>query len=353
MFRTIIIIFCILSCGLAFSATYPMPKPGNDIIGENFTAKAQAGDTLGSLGLRYGMSLHEMLEANPDLKMSTRLRKGQEVYVPAQFILPPFRDGIVVNMAELRLYYFPPGGEYVMTFPVAMGRDEWRTPTVTTKVVSKEADPVWHVPESIRTYTLEHKGELLPEEVLPGPDNPLGPFVLYLGKTGYLIHGNNSPTSIGKFVSSGCIRMKNTDIETLFNLVNIGTTVRVVHIPNKLGWFNGKLYLESQMPVDLPDEPVSDLNYTSIDGQLQNMLDKKVAVINWDKVRQTVAEHRGVPQLIGRAEDWQSSAGGKERRPPQAVSDDVMNSSSESNNNEADTEKGADITDLSQPAEEH
>lgn len=302
MFKTIMAVFCLFILSLpTAAATYNMPKPGNDIVGHVYTVKAESGDTLAKIGLRYGMSLHEMLEANPDINMGTTLRAGRKVIIPGQFILPPYRDGIVVNMAELRLYYFTADGKYVMTFPVAMGRDQWRTPTVTTKVIQKVADPVWHVPESVRAYTLEHSGELLPEKVLPGPDNPLGPYALYLGKSGYLIHGNNSPTSIGKFVSSGCIRMNNQDISTLYQLVNVGTPVRIIHTPYKLGWYNGKLYLESQLPVVLPDELPSDLNQASVAQAIDTLLNKEAAHVDWDAVNQTVKDHLGIPELVGTA----------------------------------------------------
>lgn len=287
---------------LSFATTYRLPEPGNDIVGRIYLTRAVSGDTLSSVGLRNGMSLHEMMEANPRIQMNTKLRVGQKIVVPAQFILPKYREGIVVNMAELRLYYFPAGSQYVMTFPVAMGRDQWRTPTVTTKVISKERDPVWNVPESIRAYTLENKGELLPERVMPGPDNPLGHFALHLGENGYLIHGNNDPSSIGKFVSSGCIRMRNQDVETLFTIVPIGTPVHIVHYPYKLGWFNGDLYLEAQVPVELPDD-VSDLNATSVGSMIEEELRTHHAVIDWPALKRATQEHLGIPELVGSSTD--------------------------------------------------
>lgn len=298
--RWFIFLLLILCPILGFSAIYPLPASGNDIIGHVFTAKAQIGDTLGSIGLRYGMSLHEMMEANPGISMNNKLRAGQKITIPAEFILPPFRSGIVVNMAELRMYYFPPGGKYVMTFPVAMGRDQWRTPTIATKVVSKEQDPVWRVPDSIREWTFENKGELLPEEVPPGPDNPLGPYALHLAANGYLIHGNNSATSIGKFVSSGCIRMNNADITTLFNIVKIGTPVYIIHYPYKAGWYNGDLYLEAQVPVALEQEP-SGLNQISLQEVIDSELRLTPGVVDWSVAQQIANQHNGVPQIIGKA----------------------------------------------------
>lgn len=310
---------------IASAATYPLPAPGNDVIGEVFVVKAPFGQTLETLGLQYGLSSHQMREANPRINPTALLRAGQKIVVPAQFILPKFREGIVINMAELRLYYFPAGGRYVMTFPVAMGRDQWRTPIVITKVVSKEADPVWNVPKSIQATRLAEAGEVLPDAVPPGPDNPLGPYAIHLGKPGYLIHGNNDPNSIGKFVSSGCIRMKNSDITTLYQTVPVGTPVKIIHYPYKLGWFNGDLYLQAQIPVDLPDLE-SDLNNVSVENAVLAVLKTRPAQIDWDRVRRTTEDHLGIPELIGRGNAQLGHA--NEARPPLPIENDMYTENS-------------------------
>ncbi len=294
----ILLSFSLIFICKAFAIAYPLPASGNDIVGENYYVKAERGDTLASLGLRYGMSYHEMTEANPNINSSSIIT-GRKVLIPAQFILPPYRHGIVVNLAELRMYYFPGNGT-VMTFPVAMGRDQWRTPTVSTTITWKEKDPVWHVPESIRSYTLEAGHKLLPDQVGPGPENPLGHFALHLGAEGYLIHGNNAPNSIGKYVSSGCIRMKNADIETLFSMVKVGTPVHVIHYPTKIGWQNGVLYQESQIPVEIPDNS-SDLNVTSLTEEVNRGVGIHNAYIDWDAVNKVAKQHLGIPEPIGEA----------------------------------------------------
>lgn len=288
---------CLFFCN-AIAATYPLPAEGNDIVGENYYVKAERGETLASVGLRYGMSYHEMMEANPNIN-STAVISGRKVLIPAQFILPSYRKGIVVNLTELRLYYFPGNGT-VLTFPVAMGRDQWRTPAVSTTVTWKEKDPTWNVPESIRIYTLEAGNKLLPKTVPPGPDNPLGHYALHLGAEGYLIHGNNAPNTIGKYVSSGCIRMKNADIETLFNDVKVGTPVRIIHYPTKVGWNNGVLYQESQIPVDISDSP-SDLNVMSLREAVERGVGIKNAYIDWNEVNKVAKKHLGIPEPIGEA----------------------------------------------------
>ena len=344
-------IFFIAFPSVVLATTYPLPKHGNDIIGHVFTAQAQPGDTIGSLGLRYGMSLHEMMEANPGTNISTTLRSGQKVIVPAQFILPKYRKGIVINMAELRMYYFPSGGKYVMTFPVAMGRDQWRTPTTMTSVISKERNPVWNVPDSIRAYTLESSGKVLPKAVQSGPDNPLGKYALHLGAAGYLIHGNNVPSSIGKFVSSGCIRMNNADIKTLFNIVPVGTPVYIIHHPIKVGWFNGQLYLEAQQPVQTNQE-ASALNNTSIEDAVESALNGKAAYINWSAANHAAEKHTGIPQLIGQATTQQAI--NYEAAPPLPIQTSMDNTSDDAVDDDTITTASAEeklfaapVTDLS------
>jgi L,D-transpeptidase ErfK/SrfK len=313
MLKLIWLFLLLIIPSLAFPATYPLPKNGNDIIGEIYTVNAEPGYNLGSLGLRYGMSLHEMMEANPGIGMNANLGRSRKVVVPAQFILPKYRKGIVVNMAELRMFYFPAGGKYVMTFPVAMGRDQWRTPTVSTSVTYKEKDPVWNVPKSIRAWTLEAGNKLLPESVPPGPKNPLGHYALHLAADGYLIHGNNSPTSIGKFVSSGCIRMKNEDIKTLFSLVTVGTPVHIVHQPYMVGWFNNQLYIKAQKPVAL-DEEASEMNETSLEGAVTLGEKNKTAEVDWSAAERAAKQQNGIPQPIGQSA--MQSASNDETQPP-------------------------------------
>ncbi|MGB6976055.1 MAG: L,D-transpeptidase family protein, partial [Gammaproteobacteria bacterium] len=129
-----------------FSATFPMPPAGNDVVGEVFVTQAQRGEDLDDVGKRFGMSMHEMMEANPGMQPYSRLRAGKKVVVPAQFVLPPYRKGIVINLAELRIYYFTRDGKQVVTYPVGLGRDEWRTPLTATTVIGKTTNPVWNVP---------------------------------------------------------------------------------------------------------------------------------------------------------------------------------------------------------------
>jgi L,D-transpeptidase ErfK/SrfK len=285
----------------AFSATYPLPKNGDDVIGKVYTVRASSNDTLGSLGLRHGMSLHEMIQANPGIDENEYLTDKQEIIIPAQFILPPYRNGIVVNISSLRLFYFPPPGKYVMTFPVGLGREEKRTPVLKSVIIYKQRSPTLWLTQETRDNALRDYKILLPLTVPSGPENPLGYFALHMATPGYLIHGNNAPSTIGTYVSSGCVRMKNSDIETLYQLVAPLTPVYFIHHPYMAGWSNGNLYLKAQMPMELSDGP-SELNEVSYKHVIAKATKNRKTNIDWVTAARTAKQQTGIPQIIGHDE---------------------------------------------------
>lgn len=277
--------------------TLPLPRLGDDIIGAIQTVVAQPGDTLAKIGERYEIGAQEMREANYHDYPKGRIKAGDKIIVPTQFILPPIREGIVINLPELRLYYFPPDSQEVVTFPVAIGRVNWQTPIMLTHVVAKQKDPVWIVPKSIKEYTLRTKGRLLPDIMPAGPHNPLGKYKLQLAAPGYLIHGTNEPSSIGNRVSSGCIRMPAQGIEILYNEVAIETPVYILNNPIKAGWLDKQLYIEVQWPLN--DYPaISDEKGTSLKAVVDKALTGHTATIDWEHAEQIVNERLGVPRLI-------------------------------------------------------
>ena len=291
-----LVCFLPISC---LSITFSIP-PGNDVVGNIIYARAQKGDSLTKIGTRYGIGKHEMLAANPTLRRK-RLKPGQTVTVPQLFILPPraYRRGIVINISELRLYFFPSGGRRVMTYPVALGRSGWRTPTMKTKVKRKKANPTWYVPKSIRQHNYRKTGRWLPHAVPSGPRNPLGYYALYLGKPRYLIHGNNNPSSIGTLASSGCIRLHNRDIEELFHAVNPGSPVTIIHHAYKAGWRGGTLYLEAHKPIS-HNEYANALNHTLPEDVITRAtLYTKRFNIRWPNVNKVLKQVTGIPEAIG------------------------------------------------------
>ena len=179
---------------------------------------------------------------------------GTAVRLPSQVILPAApRSGVVINVPEMRMYYYPEGESVVHTWPISIGRVGWETPLGKTSIVRKKVGPTWYPPESIRE---EHalRGDILPRVVRPGPDNPLGSHALYLGFPEYLIHGTNKPYSIGMRVSHGCVRMYPEHIVEVFDLVKPGTPVTLVHQEIKVGWRGDKLYLEVHPNIGVPEE---------------------------------------------------------------------------------------------------
>jgi L,D-transpeptidase ErfK/SrfK len=222
------------------------------------------------------------------------------VNIPKQYILPPpqYRHNIIINIAELRLYYFAEDGYTVMTFPIALGKAGWRTPLAKTYIARKQDAPDWNVPKSIQAHALATKGKVLPDVVPPGPENPLGDYALYLGLNGYLIHGNNNPYSIGNLVSSGCIRLHNDDVDKLFWQVSVGTPVRIIYYPVKAGWLNDQLYLESHREIS-HEQGVYAASTLPVSMIIHNALSGKIADINWHVVSMVTSQRTGIPRVIG------------------------------------------------------
>lgn len=219
-----------------------------DVVGTLQVIKANEEDTFSDIARRFNLGYEEMVSANPGVDPWLP-HAGTEIVIPTQFVLPDApRKGIVINLAAMRLFYFPPAkpGEpqRVITHPLGIGRVEWKTPEGTTTIVSKTESPSWIPTPSIRKEHAEN-GDPLPAIVPPGPDNPLGTHVLRLGWPTYSIHGTDKPPSIGLRGSHGCMRMYPEDIVRMYHDVPIGTQVRVVNQPQLFGWRGRALYLQA------------------------------------------------------------------------------------------------------------
>ena len=233
-----------LSLTSSFATTLVMP-PDGDVVGDVEYAHPQAGETLAEVGLRYDIGYYEMLNANPGIDPHSPLSPNLRLLIPSQYILPPApRQGIIVNLAEYRLYFFPKNDNVVITYPVGIGHKGWSTPLGLTKVVGKQANPSWH-PTAKLIAEASRNGVAIPDVFPPGSGNPLGKHVLRLGWPTYLIHGTNRTDGIGERVSAGCIRMLPNDIEYLFEFVTVGTSVRVINEALKFGSLNGASYMEA------------------------------------------------------------------------------------------------------------
>jgi L,D-transpeptidase ErfK/SrfK len=291
----------------AEASVFPLPADGSAVVGSDTTVTTTYEDTLPDIAHRYSLGYYEIIRANPGIDVWLP-GAGRELTLPGRRILPPGkREGIVVNIPEHRLYYFPKphGAEQpvVITYPVSIGKMDWRTPLGETHVIAKIRKPAWYPPESIRK---EHaaNGDPLPKVVPPGPDNPLGDFALRLaaGNGEYMIHGTNNPVAVGMAVTHGCIRMYPEDVAALFALVPVGTPVRLVNEPVKVAWVDGQLFLEAHPPVDAEGQSVEpDLELLS--GMLDKALGSETAAIHWDLARATLQAANGMPTLVGLAAD--------------------------------------------------
>ncbi|MEN9704782.1 MAG: hypothetical protein RLZZ393_661 [Pseudomonadota bacterium] len=290
----------------ACAAVYELPE-GGALFGREERVVTAYQDTLYEIARRFSLGSEEIVRVNQGMDPWLP-GAGKDVVIPGERILPSGpREGIVVNLPEHRLYYFPKAkkGEkpVVITYPVSIGKMDWRTPLGRTKIVSKTERPSWTPPESVRKEHLAN-GDPLPAVVGPGPNNPLGLFAMRLDirPGAYLIHGTNNPIAVGMAVTHGCIRMYPEDIEALFPLVPVGTPVYLVNEPLKLAWIEGRLYLEAHPPVNAEGQTVEP-DVSAFEGMLDQALGESVVAIHWDLAREALRQVRGMPVIVGLSAD--------------------------------------------------
>jgi L,D-transpeptidase ErfK/SrfK len=282
---------------------------GSDIVGYVQQTIVGKEDTLPDIARRFDVGYEEMLTANPGVDPWLP-GVGREVVVPTQFVLPAApHEGVVVNVAAMRIFYFPPHkkGEpqVVFTHPIGIGKVGWKTPEGSTKIVSRQKDPVWVVPKSVRDEHAED-GEKLPAQVPPGPDNPLGQYMFRLGWPSYLIHGTNKPYGVGMRSSHGCMRLYPEDIAVFFDLIPIGTKVTVVNQPYLFGSRDGTLYLQAYAVMEDDSRDWSKNRKRLLAKLLSPKLQKRIAdhdnEIDWQRVGDLAHAPRAVPVPITGAE---------------------------------------------------
>ncbi len=270
-----------------------------DYFGETVVYNAEFEDTLIHLARNNGLGFVELRAANPTLDPWIP-GKNAKIILPKQHLLPDAdRRGLVINLAEMRVYYFKTPGEPPQTYPISIGREGLQTPIGKTTIVRKKDGPTWRP-----TPRMREEDPSLPVSVPPGPENPLGTHALYLGWPAYLIHGTNKPYGIGRRVSSGCMRMYPEDIKTLFPQVPVGTPVTVVDQPVKVGWIGDELYIEvspSQNQAKAIEEN-GVLNSYEITKSDIALINKKAGLkkdmVNWEAVRNAIKNHSGYPVSI-------------------------------------------------------
>jgi L,D-transpeptidase ErfK/SrfK len=288
-----------------------LPPSGIDIFGQIRTTQASRAETLLDIARQYDIGQIEILLANP--KVDRWLPEdGAKVILPSRYIIPQAdRKGLVLNLPEMRIYYFPEPqkGEkpVVITHPVGIGRMDWVTPLGTSKIVEKKKDPTWIPPKSLQMDRIANGESPYPSIVPPGPTNPLGRHAMRLsiGSGSYLIHGTIKPFGVGMRVSAGCIRMYPEDIEALFDKVPIGTQVQIVNQPIKLGWLLDSLFIELHPPLEEDEAKYTNYKQMAVaainDFLALNSSKKSIPVdfeIDQEALKQAIMEKSGIPVLI-------------------------------------------------------
>jgi L,D-transpeptidase ErfK/SrfK len=294
-----------LASASATAEIFVLPANGDNVVGALNVATVPPNARVVDVAMAYDQGYQDVRIANPGVDMIAH-NTFAEVVVPSQYVLPDTpREGIVINAPEMRLYYYPKVEKgqprVVVTHPVSIGREDWVTPHGVTKVVKKIKDPSWAPPASIRAEHLRDWGEALPAVVPPGPNNPMGQFSLKLGIPSYFIHGTDvlKVEGIGMRVTHGCIRMYPKDIESLFAQIDVGTPVRIINQPIKLGRLNGALYLEAHPHLEEDPTAVHD-QYDNVVNQLISVVGETGSEIDWNQIRGAVGMRNGIPAAIGR-----------------------------------------------------
>ncbi len=276
----------------------------SDLVGSSTNYRVKGTETLFEVARPNGLAFTEIMSANPGVDPWIP-EADIDLVLPSRHILPQGRrTGIIVNLGDSRLYYFPEDGTAPASFPIGIGRYNWATPLGTTEVVRKAENPTWYVPKSIR-----EEDPSLPPVVPPGPDNPLGGHALYLGMSGYLIHGTNKPWGVGMRVTHGCIRMYPENIAWLFRTVYPGTPVTIVNQPVKAGWDGDAFFVEVHREADYARETGDDIDvppaastpqqlYPVAATIIQRVAGTEVARINWNRVRKAIREATGMPVKV-------------------------------------------------------
>ena len=291
----------LLLSSVADAAIYDLPEEG-DLIGEIGTVIASADDTLLEIAMKHQIGYNEIMGVNTGIDPWLP-QEGAEIILPGLYILPDVpRRGIVINLAEMRLYYFVPVREgetpKVITHPIGIGKEGWSTPVGTAKIVSKVKNPTWTVPASLieekRLEGIEH-----PAVIPPGPDNPLGDYAMRLSMPSYLIHGTNQPFGVGRRVSHGCIRMYPDGIEELFGTVPVNTPVTIVNKPYKAGYGRDGLYLEVHKPLEEVSADEIDEIATLLSG-IGVMTKKNIVETDLETIKGIAYFQDGLPHLVAK-----------------------------------------------------
>lgn len=285
------------AAGEAADSAIPVLPLRGDLAGDLEVFQTRYEDTFAGIGNRLSLGYLELVKANPGVDPWLP-GEGTSITLPRQYILPEGRrEGIVVNLAEYRLYYFHNNG--VAVYPVGVGTDDNPSPLTDAEVTMRLESPAWYPPASIRAE-YEAAGDYLPRMIPPGPENPLGSHALLLSEQGYLIHGTNKQFGVGMQVSHGCFRMYNEDISTLAFEVEKGTSVQVIDQPVKIGIHDREVWLEVHRPAEDYSDADRERLWQQVTARLEQLREEMPGVeIQRHSVELAVDQGDGIPRLIG------------------------------------------------------
>jgi L,D-transpeptidase ErfK/SrfK len=311
MVRNLLIFVYLLNPGALWAESFLIPANSRDsVFGDVEVVSASRKDTLLDIARSNALGYDEIVAANPGVNRWVP-GQGTRVVLPKMYVLPDApREGLVINLGELRLYYFAQRGELgqmVYTYPISIGRMDWKSPLGKTKIVSKEKNPPWRPPKSIKEeYASE--GRPLPD-VIPGgdPENPLGTHALRLGLTSYLIHGTDESKQygIGMRVTHGCLRMYPEHVAELYELVPVGTPVLFVDQPVKVGWKGADLFIEVHAPLEEDVEEFEAYSHRVTLEEALELIAGKITeelTVSTSRIREIIAQGNGIPTPVAKTE---------------------------------------------------
>ncbi|MCK4870126.1 MAG: L,D-transpeptidase family protein [Gammaproteobacteria bacterium] len=297
MYRWLLLIIILFTVN-AVALNFAVSKQGR-VVGKVQSAYLRASDDYSSIGQRFDIGYYGLYEANHGVDPDNPVT-GTYLIIPTRYIIPKElsykKNNIVINLAEMRLYYYSKKMRRVFTFPIGIGKEGWKTPTGKFTIMQKIRHPVWLVPKSIQRYRKAHGAKVV-KVIQSGPNNPMGDYALRLSNPAYLIHGTDDPVGIGRRSSAGCIRMYPSDIKKLFHMVSKGTLINIVDQPFKVARLKNKFLLEAHMPLYEDRKADADLYVTSLQAIVKYAQLQKYT-LNKNDALQLAHEHIGMPQVI-------------------------------------------------------
>lgn len=289
---------CSISSSQILASAYSKPPDDESVIGHIRYSEIYRNEKPADLAHRFDIGMNALRSANPHVDLTVeKFPSGEGLQIPTRHLLPNTREGIVVNLPEMRMYYYPEGTNQVLTYPIGIGKVGKTIPIVKAAITRKVKDPIWIPPDDIREFNMS-QGIALPKIMLHGPDNPLGPYAIYMSVPTFLIHSTIFPESIGKRASFGCLRMYESDIKSFFPSITGGIPVEIINAPVKLGWQKDRLYVEAHAPLE---EHAQEDNATlpGMVQMLQEASKNQPTLIDWQLAAYVDKYRDGLPHEIG------------------------------------------------------